>query len=127
MGSATRLPPDVLPIRPEDHLSIVLWRCSSVHHSWKERHTKNIVERLVSQDQDQDQDHDQGDGTTTILLSAWADRVTRRSTDLEDIEAWLERMRMTWWVRRRKLITEDVEAETFNEGTTGEWCATQIP
>ena len=56
-------------------------------------------------------------GLQPVLLPAWLDRITRRSSDVRAVCEWLAEAQLRWWFRNRAVAgSDDVnEEDTFME------------
>ena len=97
----SQFPNDLQPIHAEDRFNIIIERCSSIRHSWDERQIKNNVARLIRKDSTRQ----------PIIITAWADRLTRRKEDVDTISDWLDEQDATWIFRERRIPEDDAFSE----------------
>lgn len=103
------------PIQRGDELVIDLEQCSTLNHSFLE---KDMARKVQAQRQI-------GQYPTAIVLTAWADRLTRRIEDLPAIHDFLENTSMTWFSLSHNpetgLVEEDEEYQTQDGDPAHHW------
>ncbi|KAK5461285.1 hypothetical protein LTS15_003348 [Exophiala xenobiotica] len=85
-------------LSPHDKITVVFEHCSSVKHGWDERRVRDHVFKWLGLHPDHE----------SYILTAWADRLTRRVEDLGMVQESLKTSSTTWMVRQ---LQEHVEGD----------------
>lgn len=92
------MPSVLAELRPHDKVVVALEHCSSVKHGWGERFACDAVLKWLSLHP----------GHESYVLTAWADRLTRRVEDLNMIGESFDKTSTTWMFRQ---LAENVDGD----------------